>query len=237
MISTRIDLTIAVAAIVALSACDRSSSNTNATGPLVPQATAPPEPVETPSEKSYRLLPRIVPSGSRTNLVAPLLTVAEKLGFGIELQLRKPGESRAPSPAELAEIQALGRPIPELLARNLRRYLTDPPPELDVIQATGGVQTRIYRLRIDFPGRESLILLPELWQRFAEQDKRRVCMAMPTRNRLMILPRDDAELLRKLASTFDTQYRKGVEPICGHYIFLDNGGLVAGPSFASLAGR
>lgn len=235
MISTRIDLGIALAALAGLAGCDRSSSPNSATGPLVPTGRTQTTRVETPSEKSYRLLPKIVRSGTRTNLAPPLLRVDEKLGFGIELVLRKPGESRAPTASELAAIEALGTPIPKILARNLSRYLTDPPPELDVMQGTGGEKSRIYRLIIDFPGRESLILLPQLWTRFAEQDHRKICMALPMRTRLLILPRDDKKLLRELAPTLAQEYHESGDPICDRYIFLEDGKLVAGPSFASLA--
>jgi len=193
---------------------------------------------ETPEEMSYRLRPRLLqsPDGSGDLLIppdAPLLALDKRLGIGVVLVLRHPGGDELPSKDQLAKILALGKSLPEVLARNLRQLMNNKPRP--VLQQTGTVESgpTSAQLIVDRPGIEALVLLPEFWDLLETTHlQRKLALAMPGRNTVWFYPADEKQLLDSLSPLHFEMYRSSGDPLCASYILRDGDRLVPGKRFA-----
>ena len=194
---------------------------------------------ESPEELSYRLRPRLVasPDGSgdlEIPATAPLLALDRGLQLGILLVLRRPGGDEVPGKDELEKIRALGKSLPEILARNLRQLLSDKPAP--VLKPIASVKTglRAAQLMVDRPGIEALILLPEFWDLLEEKYfQRKVVLALPGRNKVWFYPAEETELLDSLLQSHFAMHRDSGDPLCKFYIVRKDGRLLPGKRFTA----
>ncbi|PIE22404.1 MAG: hypothetical protein CSA62_12375 [Planctomycetota bacterium] len=236
-----------IAFSTALLACRQENTET-----APPSSTAKPSPgkqiqqeEETPRQRSHRLLPVLerMPKGNQADsarLAKPLLRPAPELQVRVRWILRKPGANSIPSQKQLAEMEALGHPLSELAARNLRdrfrRFVSD-----GGIGAVGGKDAdgkrQVLMLRFDHQpfGVHSLLLIEEFWQLCEQQLGGPVWVIAPDRQLLHVLPRAPEQQLRAAAGVAAHLFSQGTDPIFDRAIGRKGKQLIAGPSFAELS--
>ncbi len=190
----------------------------------------------------YYLIPRLV-RGKTTAQPGPLqaqgsdlLTLDPNLGLTIEPILAIPGETRKPTDAEFAAIQALGRPIGTLYHENLKRLLT----KADIRAIGQGAEAgalRFLDVTTDRVGIASLILLPEFWTAATNGLGRQIWIAIPDRRHFRVLPAGPFLMTLKMAPDFERWHRDGSSPLAAELLVREGGRITAGPSFARLAHR
>ncbi|MFQ5505563.1 MAG: hypothetical protein ACE5F1_12300 [Planctomycetota bacterium] len=240
MSSTVAELRYTLALVVLFPACTKEKDHTVVQAAETRRQAGP---TETPRERSHRLVPRLERGGPVDQLEAPLLRLDKKLGIGVRLVLRSPGESKVPSTEELDEIRDLGRPMAEILHRNLSALMKRHKPELTGVGSPGS--TAVYGLDLEIPGYEAILLLPAFWDFLKAMLREDACVALPERSTLLVLqkslampPPDSSparqELLAKMADLLDRRYRNGADPLVDRFIYLEKGKLEAGPAFRDL---
>ena|GEM_PF-6421464 len=185
---------------------------------------------ETIRQKSYRLFPILEQGGLPDWTAPPLLVPDPALKLGGRLILREPGANRTPSPRDLAKFEALGKPLPEILARNLRLML--PNTEIRAIGKPGGA--RFLFIDTSLFGIESLVLLPDFWDLCSETLGGEVLMALPDRSMFTVFRERDQALLEGFAPRYRKLHKNGADPLLPCFLARKEGRLQAGLSFEAL---
>lgn len=225
---------LAICVLVVLAGCQRqpppASPTSSAAAPR--PRSEPPQERLTARELSYRLLPILEQGRPPDWLGPPLLVPAGALGIGARLVVRRPGGDRSPTARELAEVVEAAGPLPQILARNLRRLL--PAAEIRGIGHPGG--RRFLFVDTALVGTESLLLLPEFWEQCAQVlGTSDLSAALPERNLFTVFRTQDAELWRRFAPRYATLHANGGDPLAPCFVQRRGGALVAGPRFDALA--
>lgn len=194
---------------------------------------------ETIAQLAYRLRPRLelaVPSsGAPAQNLSPLLDLAQDTPLRARTVLGYGGTEKLPSSKQLAAIEALGTPIASRMAENLKNLQRqDPPLNPEVIVM--GDSIGAFKIPIDRPGAEALLLLPEIWDalRASMKEKRPLLAALPSRSRLFFVV-DEPKNIKAWGKALQEMHGDASEPMCDRFLQRKNGALVPGKTFAEAA--
>lgn len=208
---------------------DRTVAGPRKTGDQAPEK-------ETAAQLSYRLRPHLEladPSeGHPEQDLAPLLSLTKETPLRVRMVLAYGGIEKIPSSKELREMEALSTPIWTRVAENLKNLQRQDPPIRPKVFAIDK-KISAYKVPIDRPGAEALLLLPELWE--ALDFGKPLVAALPDRGGLFFIV-DEPENIKTWALTLQEIMGQASNPMCDRFLLRKDGKLLPGKTFEE-AGR
>lgn len=185
------------------------------------------------AQLSHRLRPRLEVStpgdGNDAQKMNPLLGLAKDTPLRTRIILGYGGSEKLPSDKQLTAIEALGTPLWERIAENLANLQNREPRILPEVIVLDNRRVSAFKVPMDRPGAEALILMPELWDAFMKYEKPLVA-ALPSRDNLFFII-DEPANIKTWALTLQEVMSKASDPMVDRFLRRKDGMLVPGQTF------
>mgnify|MGYP006921591022 CR=1 FL=1 len=219
--------------------CTRDSGHppkdSGAVPPVEPKSAKPEE--ETVAQQSHRLRPRLevcAPGeGGEAQMMSPLLGLAKDTPLRARIVLGYGGTEKLPTSKQLRDFEALGMPLWKRISGNLADLQSKEPRILPEVIVVDNRRVTGFRVPVDRPGAEALILMPELWDAFMKYEKPLVA-ALPSRNDLYFII-DEPDNLKTWGMALQEVMKKASDPMVGRFLRRKDGMLVPDQTFEEAA--